>query len=84
MISTYREEETRKKNERNVDRQDLVQVYLLNTGVKLNGKRKAVVPLTKKYHDFLEDISPKEPHQYKKRPDQQRDVHCVTNTTKGR
>ena len=47
-------------------------LYVLNIRLKLKGKPKAVIPLTKICCDFLTDISLQESNQQRKRPGQQR------------
>jgi len=47
-------------------------LYVWNMGVKLKGKHKAVILLTKICRDFLTDVSLKESNQQRKRPGQQR------------
>jgi len=45
----------------------LIQTLLLNRGVKLKGKCKVIIPLTKMCHDFLKGIpSPQKSHHIKK------------------
>jgi hypothetical protein len=51
-------------------------LYVLNMGVKLKGKHKAVIPLTKICCDFVTDISLKESNQQRKWPGHQRGLWC--------
>ena len=54
-------------------------LYVLNMGVKLKGKHKAVIPLRKICCDFLTDISVKESNQQKGWAN--KEIRSVTNKT---
>jgi hypothetical protein len=51
-------------------------LYVLNIGLKLKGKHKAVIQLTKICCDFLIHISLQESNWQRKRPGQQRSLWC--------
>jgi len=53
--------------------------YLLNRGVKLKRKCKAIIPSTKMCHDFLKDFSPEKSHHRKKARPTKRCALCYKN-----